>query len=45
MSPTDTRMVPSVMPLASSSSGVRFTWVVEAGWVTKVSGPPSDVAS
>ena len=33
------------MPAAASSSGSRFTCVVEAGWVTSVSGPPSEVAS
>ena len=42
--PTDTRMCPAPMPLAASSSGgeARRGW--SAGWVTSVSGPPSDVA-
>ena len=43
-SPIDTRIVPAEMPLAASSSGVRLTCVVEAGWVTRVSGPASDGA-
>lgn len=42
--PTDTRMVPGPMPLAASSSGSRFTWVVDTGCVTSVSGPPREVA-
>ena len=36
---------PGRCPRRRSSSGGRFTWVVDAGWVTSVSGPPSDVAS
>ena len=36
---------PGPMHAASSSSGSRLTWVVDAGWVTMLSGPPSDVAS
>ena len=42
---TEMRTVPGRMPAASSSSGNRLTWVVDAGWVTSVSGPPSDGAS
>ena len=36
---------PPPLPTASSSSGSRLTWVVDAGWVTMLSGPPSEVAS
>ena len=42
--PHDTRTVPGVMPAAASSSGSRPAWVVDAGWVISVSGPPIDVA-
>ena len=42
---TDILMVPGAMPAASNSSGRRLTCVVEAGWGTSVSGPPSDVAN
>ena len=38
-------MVPPPIPASASSSGDRPAWVVDAGWVTRVSGPPSEVAS
>ena len=42
--PHDTRTVPSPIPDAANSSGVRPTWVLVAEWQTSVSGPPREVA-
>ena len=43
--PTDIRMSPALTPVASCSSGVRLACVDVAGWHTRVSGPPSEVAT
>ncbi len=44
-SPTDIRISPRLTPVAACSSGVRLACVDVAGWHTRVSGPPSEVAT
>ena len=37
-------LAPSVIPARSRASGVIEAWVIEAGWATRLSTPPSDSA-